>query len=176
MKTTSLIDVFESKPLQDVKTFNSIFKQTKIKNYPSDASVEIKELHAGDKRRIVIGENREEILLKIVQSRRKPRRKKKEKEFILKKVSAVNSSLPEIFMKLKPSEFMVFQAIKLVGCSDSIEELSKQMCLNRRTISQVVQKLIKMGMIETEKASVDGKPSLRLHLTQQPISDNMVLQ
>lgn len=176
MKKMSLIDVFENKLSQDVKTFNSIFKQTKIKNYPSDSSVEIKELHAGDKRRIVIGENKEEILLKIVQVRRKRKRKKKEKEFILKKVSAVNSTLPEIFMKLKPSEFMVFQAIKLIGCSDSIEELSKQMCICSKTISQVVQKLIKMNMIETEKASVDGKPSLRLYLTQHSVNDTMVLQ
>jgi predicted transcriptional regulator len=176
MKNKSLIDVFESKLSQDVKTFNLIFKQTKIKDYPSDASVEIKELHAGDKRRIVIGENKEEILLKIVQIKRKRKRKKKEKQYILKQVTAINSCLPDVFMKLKPSEFMVFQAIKLLDCVDSIEELSKQMCLNRKTISQVVQKLIKMNMIRTEKVAVDGQPSLRLHLTQPLVNDTMVLQ
>jgi predicted transcriptional regulator len=174
MKTRSLIDVFENKLTQDVKTFNLIFKQTKIRSFPSDAIVEIKELHAEDKRRILVGED--VIFLRIVQVKRKRKTKKKEKQYILKQVSATNSCLPDVFMKLKPSEFMVFQAIKFLDCIDSIEELSKQMCLNRRTISEVVQKLIKMNMIKTEKVTVDGQPSLRLHLTQNVANDTMVLQ
>ena len=177
MKTMSLIDVFENKLTQDVKTFNLIFKQTKIRDFPSDASVEIKELHAEDKRRILVGED--VIFLRIVQVKRKRKTKKKqERKYILKREKSSPSPvvLPDIFIKLKPTEFMVFQAIKLLGKIDSIEELSKQISICSKTIGQVIKKLIKTDMITADKISLDGKPLLRLGLTQKTIDANMFLQ
>ncbi len=165
MKNFSLIEKFENSFVQDVGTFNSIFKQTPILGFSSDLQVEIKEILKGDERRIVVGD--QIIFHKIIQTSPKSKAHRKNIDIsILKKVSPVQKKqLPDIFLKLSPSEFMVHQAITLLGCIDGIEELSKQICLTGKTIYPIIKKLTDMGVVHTEKVSVDGKPLLRLHLT-----------
>ena len=180
MKNISLIEVFESSLIQDVQTFNAIFKKTPITGFNPDTTVEIKDLHEGDKRRIFVGS--EVIFLKIVQENRKKKIKAKKKPDagILKKVSSSGvrgfyAKLPQIFKKLTPREFMVYQAMTMLECVDGIEELSKQMSLNRKTISQAVRSLTELGVIKSEMVSSEGKPLLRLHLTHQSVDGNMSL-
>jgi hypothetical protein len=180
MKNISLIEIFENCLNQDVQTFNLVFKKTPILGFSHSTSVEIKDLHEGDKRRIIVGD--EVIFLKIVQENRKRKvpKKKKVDLGILKKVSATGitgfyGKLPLIFKKLTPREFMVYQAITMLECVDGIEELSKQMSLNRKTISQAVKSLTDLGVIRSEKVSAEGKPLLRLHLTQQSVDGNISL-
>lgn len=178
MKNISLIEVFESSLIQDVQTFNIIFKKTPIVGFAPDTNVEIKDLHEGDKRRILVGD--EVIFLKIVQEAQKKRVPKKVNLGILKKVSTPStkgfySKLPDIFKKLSPHEFMVYQAINMLECIDGIEELSKQMALSRKTISSAVKKLTQLGVIRSEKVSAEGRTLTRLHLTQQSLDGSMFL-
>jgi DNA-binding MarR family transcriptional regulator len=165
MDNVSLIEIFENHSIQNVDTFNSIFKKTPIVGFDPNTEVEIKDLHKGDERKIRVGD--QVIFLKIIQLKRKPRTRKKTTDLgILKKVSAIEKKqLPDIFLKLSPSEFMVHQAIALLGCIDGIEELSKQISLTGKTISPIIKKLTEMGLVHTERVSADGKPLLRLHLT-----------
>ena len=54
----TLIELFESKPVQDVSTFNSIFKTTPILGYNEKLLVEILEPAYEDSRFIQVGEER----------------------------------------------------------------------------------------------------------------------
>lgn len=163
MKNLNLIEVFENKPAQDVGTFNAIFKQTPIMGFSFDTPVQIKELNQGDERRIAVGDST--ILLKIVQSKHKPKEKAKKISVLKKTSSEPSKELPEIFKKLNPSEYMVYNAILLLGKVNSIEEFSKKINLTRKTISAVIKRLSEMKMISTELVSVEGVPSLTIHLT-----------
>lgn len=176
MKNISLIERFENSSVQNVETFNTIFKQTPITGFPLDLNVEIREISKGDERKIIVGD--ETILLKIIQTGPKAKIPKKFVDIsILKKVpSAQKKELPDIFLKLSPSEFMVHQALSILGCVDGIEQLSKQICIHRKTISQAIKNLSAVGMVHTERVWTGGKDVLRLRLTQHPANDSMVLQ
>lgn len=167
MKNVSLIEVFENKPVQDVGTFNSIFKLTPIMGFPFNTEVEIQELSAGDERKIIVGEST--IFLNINQFA-VPKQKKKEQppRVQLKKVAknTNKNQLPNVFKMLNPSEFMVYEAIKFFQYVDGIEELSKELNLSRRTIYTALKKLSSAKLVYTEKVSLNGKPLLRLHLIQ----------
>jgi len=164
MENKSLIELFENKAFQDVGTFNSIFTQTPILGFSADTEVEIKELTAGGTRRIVIAG--QDVFMDIKQATPKTNNRIKTKIKPLKKVNNLEKrTLPEVFKILKPTEFLVYQAIKFLGSVDSIEQLSKQISINRKTISLNIKKLKKMNLIVTEKVSSNGQPLLRLHLT-----------
>lgn len=163
MKNLNLIEVFENKPFQDVGTFNSIFKQTPIVGFSFDTPVQIKELNQGDERKILVGDAT--IFLKIIQSKHKPKEKIKKIPILKKAFSEPSKELPEIFRKLNPTEYMIYNALLILGKINSIEEFSKKINVSRRTISNAVKRLSDMKMISTELASVNGNPSLTIHLT-----------
>jgi hypothetical protein len=163
MKNLNLIEVFENKPFQDVGTFNSIFKQTPIVGFSFDTPVQIKELNQGDERKILVGDAT--IFLKIIQSKHKPKEKIKKIPVLKKAFSETSKELPEIFRKLNPTEYMIYNALLILGKINSIEEFSKKINVSRRTISNAVKRLSDMKMISTELASVNGNPSLTIYLT-----------
>jgi predicted HTH transcriptional regulator len=158
----SLIEIFESKPAQDVGTFNRIFKKTRIKGYPKDAEVEIHGLFSEDKRKITIGNDT--IYMRIVQPKKKPKKPKQEYVYMLPKSEASDAKLPEIYKTLKPSQFMIYMAIQTMGAVDGIEELARQLSIESKTIRNNIKDLIELKLIRTEMVSVNGKSVLKLSI------------
>lgn len=156
----SLIEIFENKPYQDVGTFNSVFKKTPILGYPANTEVEIHGLFPEDKRKITIGDD--VLYMKIVQPKKKPKKPRQEYIPKLPKADASNKKLPEIYKILKPSQFMVYTAIQTMGEVNGIEELSQQLSIDRRTVSDNIKHLVKLKLVRTEAVSVNGKSVLKL--------------
>lgn len=143
----SLIELFESKPFQDVGTFNSIFKKTPILGYSSNCSVEIGELFR-DKRKVIVGES-DILLLDLTEKKVKVEPKKpKVKNNSIKRIALEKKDLPKIFTILTPTQFMIYEAIKSVGIVDSLSHLSEQIRLERKTISINLKKLEELGLVK----------------------------
>lgn len=151
----NLLDKFESMPVQDVGTFNSIFKHNPILGFPSDAQVEICGIGKEDTRIIKVnGETLYKDLKYRQPATKRPRIKKISQ---LKKVSLQETKLPEVYGLLKPAEFMIYSAVKELGSVVGATELAKQLNLSQKTILTNLPKLIKLGLVETEKvATVSG--------------------
>lgn len=150
----NLIQVFESRTFQDVGTFNSIFKSTPILGYPSDADVEIKELKPGGERRILVDGN--ELFMDLTQRKsvREEKRAEPEVRRVAKRlVVKRKGSLPELYRKLSASEFMVYSAVKELGEVHGVLDLSRNIALSGKTISQCVVRLASLGLIKLEKVA-----------------------
>lgn len=158
----SLIEIFENKPVQDVDTFNRIFKKTKLIGFPKDAEVEIHGLFPEDKRKITIGNDT--IYMKIVQPKKKPKKPKQEYMHVLPKAEAPDIKLPEIYKLLNPSQFMIYMAIQTLGEAGGIEDLSQQLSINRRTVHNNLKQLVKLKLVRTEMVSINGKSVLKISI------------
>lgn len=158
----SLIEIFENKPSQNVSTFNSIFKKTPILGYPAGTEVEIFELYPEDKRRIVVGDDI--LYLKIAQPKKKPKKPKQEYMHILPKTEISETKLPEIYKLLNPSQFMIYMAIQTLGEAGGIEDLSRQLSINRRTVYNNLKELVKLKLVRTEMVSIKGKSVLKISI------------
>lgn len=150
----NLIEVFENKPFQDVGTFNAVFKSTPILGFPSSTEVEIKELVSGGERRVLVG--RETLFIDLTQKKAVVEKKRAKAEVraglskLFKKKR--RNQLPELYRKLSASEFMILSAVRELGEVDGISELTRNIALNRKTISQALPRLISLGLIKTERA------------------------
>ena len=152
----NLLDKFENMPVQDVGTFNSIFKHNPIMGFPFDAEVEICGIGKEDTRIIKVNGEilHKDLTYKEPVSRSKARIKRLSR---LKKVSLQETKLPEVYGLLKPAEFMIYSAVKELGSVVGATELAKQLNLSQKTILTNLPKLIKLGLVETEKvATVSG--------------------
>lgn len=154
----NLIDLFESKPFQDVGTFNAIFKAVPLLNYPSSTPVEIKELTPGGARRVLVGSDELFIDLSAksigVEVKRAPVETKLKTKRLLHRKKGM---LPEVYRKLSSSEFMIYSAVKELEEVHGVEELSRNIALTSRTIRQCLPRLVELGFVRTEKASTkDG--------------------
>jgi hypothetical protein len=157
----NLINIFEAQQTQDVKTFNTIFTETPIEGYPANTSVEIKGIYSQG-RLIIVGQDA--IYMPIQQYATKQPKKQAKQQYtpVLPKAEKNNKKLPGIYGILKPSQFMIYSAIKELGSVGGIEELSEQLSIDRKTISKNLKELSKLKLIRTEKVSIEGKSVLKL--------------
>lgn len=154
----NLIDKFESMPVQDVETFNSIFITTPLLGFGPNETVLIGALTSGNERKILVGDK--EIFMDLTQ--RKSLKLEKRKTFIKPKRNierCVKSSLelPSIYKILKPAEFMIYSAIKEVGEVDGVEELARRISISNKTILANLPRLIKLGLIKKKYVTIIGK-------------------
>ena len=155
----NLIEKFENMPVQDVGTFNSIFTATPIMGFSFETKVQIKDLVAG-RRRIVVGD--QELFIELSQKTRKvPEQKKKsvtkKTGTQYKKVNKKELSLSPIYKMLKPTEFMIYSAIKQVTEIHGFEEFSRQIGLSNKTVAANIKRLVELKLVKCEYVvSVDG--------------------
>jgi len=145
----SLIEKFENMPVQDVGTFNSIFTASPIMGHSFDTRVEIKELVAG-KRRILVGEA--ELFLELSQKTKRvsePKKAAKNASSKHEKVNKRETTLSPVYKMLKPSEFMIYSAIKDAGEIHGVEGLSRQIGLSNKTIAANLRRLIELKLVRT---------------------------
>jgi DNA-binding transcriptional ArsR family regulator len=144
-----LIDKFENMPFQDVGTFNSIFKNCPILGVSFDTSVEIKELVKGE-RRVIVGSS--EILIDLTKKAILKNEPKVKKE--LTKIKKSNPRrklvLSEIYTLLKPTEFLIYCAIKESGEIDGVEELSRAIKISSKTIHANLKRLLELKLVKVE--------------------------
>jgi DNA-binding MarR family transcriptional regulator len=154
----NLIEKFENMPFQDVETFNRIFKTTPILNKDKDLDVRICELTPSNMRRLVVGE--ETMFLDLTQKKNTDFQKKKKvvnKKSNLKKVLKVSKKLPDIYKILRPTEFMIYSAIKEAGEIHGVEELSRQIFVSNKSILANIPRLIELKLIKKEYVACDNK-------------------
>jgi len=141
----NLIEKFENMLVQDVGTFNSIFTTTPIMGYDSNEPVEIGKLGQADTRQVKIGSST--VIMKLAQNK-KIISVKKEQDVKLPKSLKKKPNISELYKILRPSEFMIYSAIKEAGEFSGIEELSKYTSLSTKTIFSKLPRLIELGLIE----------------------------
>lgn len=146
----NLIEKFENMPFQDVGTFNSIFKGSPLLGYESTESVEIGNLCNEDKRRVKVGE----VIILMSLSQKTIRTVPKREEINrLKKSKKVQSTIPEIYRILTPTQFMIYSAIKEAGEFSGVEELAKSISITSKTIFSNLPKLLELGLIKKQIVS-----------------------
>jgi len=157
----NLIEKFENMPFQDVKTFNSIFKNSPITDFPFDLEVEIGHLTTDNQRKVKVGETI--LFLNLTQKILAGVRKVNKNNKKLEKVNLTTlKTLPAIYSKLTPTEFMTYLAIKELKEVDSITALSRVIPMTTKTISTCLIKLSNLGLIQKKKVSNGDKTFLKI--------------
>lgn len=154
----NLIDKFENMPFQDVGTFNSIFVTTPLLGFEADEPVLIGALTSSNERKILVGNK--EVLIDLTQ--RKALKPEKRVTFvkpkgITERCTKSSLNLPVVYKLLKPTEFMIYSAIKEAGEVDGIEELSRKISISNKTIIANLPRLIELGLIKKKYVTVIGK-------------------
>lgn len=154
----NLIEKFEDMPVQDVGTFNSIFTTTPILGFKTDESVIIGELCNANQRKVFVGNE----VLTMDLTQKKSIKKEKRVTFVkpkgeLERCTKVSAELPKIYKILKPTEFMIYSAIKEVGEVDGIEELARRISVSNKTIISNLPRLIQLGLVKKKYVTVIGK-------------------
>jgi hypothetical protein len=154
----NLIQLFESKPVQDVGTFNSIFKTTPILGFPFDEEVTIRGLVSDNRREIIVGES----TLYMDLTQRKSIKAEKKITFVkpkgeLQKSIKKTSEIPKLYKILKPVEFLIYSAIKEVGEVDGIEELARNISVTNKTIIANLPRLISLGLVKKQYVACEGR-------------------
>jgi predicted transcriptional regulator len=146
----NLIDKFESMPFQNVSTFNSIFKTTPILNVDDNLNVEVCELSNDNSRKIIVGDKI--IFMDLTQRKNMDFEKKKviKKKTDFKKINKVIKELPKLYKTLKPTEFIIYSAIKELSEIHGVEELSRQLSVSSKTILANLPRLIELNLVKKE--------------------------
>lgn len=145
-------------PVQDVGTFNSIFRTTPIMRYAFNTEVEIFELMPDNRRRIKVGNDTLFIDLtqrKIIIEEKKPTFVRPEGK--LTKSEKISREIPKLYKILKPTEFMIYSAIREVGEVSGIEELSRKISITNKTIMANLPRLIELGLVKKQYVACEGK-------------------
>jgi predicted transcriptional regulator len=152
----NLLDKFENMPFQDVGTFNSIFKTTPILNVDYSTRIEICEMHKDNTRKIIVGD--EIIFMDLTQRNNMDFEKKKavKKQSNFKKITKVIKELPTLYRTLKPTEFIIYSAIKELGEVHGIEELSRQISISNKTILINLPRLIELNLVKKEYVTCEN--------------------
>jgi DNA-binding MarR family transcriptional regulator len=156
----NLIELFESKPFQDVGTFNSIFKATPILGFSSSTEVEILGMTPKG-RRILVGGQELTIDLIVDGKQKKVKAKRIHKE---REVKAPIKPLSKLFSDLTPSEFMLYSAIKEAGEVNGLTKLLPMLNMNYKTSIKALKKLVEKKLVVCENKS---KNFNRISLTQE---------
>jgi DNA-binding MarR family transcriptional regulator len=150
----SLIEKFENMLKQNVGTFNSIFTHTPIMGIPFDTDVEIRGVCPGGLRLVKVGDSVMHLDLSAKKTAKKPQKEKVERR-ILSSIEVSSKKLPSLYRTLKPTEFMVYSAIKELGYIIGVTKLAEQLNLNSKTILTNLPRLVKLGLVTREKVVTD---------------------
>ena len=135
----NLIDVFESKPFQDVGTFNSVFKTTPILGFDVDLEVVIG-LMTPTGRKLTVGGK--EIILNLAVNKKEMQKVEAKKAVRSRFKQPVKSiGLSSLYKELSPSEFMLYCAIKELGTVFGVSQVSKYVNLSTKTCTKVLKEL-----------------------------------
>ena len=154
----NLIEKFENSTNQTVETFNKIFTKTPITGCDSYSEVIIGELGKDNKRKVLVGN--EVFYLDLTQKEsfvKKEKVKSVKYESKLSRSTKISRKLPDIYRILRPTEFLIYCAIKEVGQIDGVEELSRQISISNKTIIANLPRLISLGLIKKEYVGCTGK-------------------
>lgn len=154
----NLIEKFDNMLVQDVGTFNSIFKTTPILGYDSNLEVEILGLGKDGQRKIRVGDV--EFYMDLTQ-RKSIKPEKKRVTFVrprgvLDRAEKTKASLPKVYKMLRPAEFIIYSAIKELGEVDGIEELSRHISVSNKTIIANLPRLIQLGLVKKKYVACDS--------------------
>lgn len=161
------IELFESKPFQDVGTFNSIFTATPLIGFKSSSKVEI--CHLTAKGRLVLVEKEEIFLDLLVDERiekkikRRNFNQKKARVRTVKATRAKSRELSPLFKQLKPSEFLVYAALRELGEIQNISSFTAMLSIGVKTVRPAIASLEKKGLIVSKKE----KDIVTISLTQE---------
>ena len=141
----NLIDIFESKPFQDVGTFNSVFKTTPILGFALDLEVVIGSMTPTGRRLSVGGKditlslavNKKEQQLRAKVTRKSAFNKPKQTE-----------TLSSLYKELSPSEFMLYSAIKELGVVYGISQVSRLINLTSKTCAKTLKTLQEKKLVK----------------------------
>ena len=141
----NLIDIFESKPFQDVGTFNSVFKTTPILGFALDLEVVIGSMTPTGRRLSVGGKditlslavNKKEQQLRARVTRKSAFNKPKQTE-----------TLSSLYKELSPSEFMLYSAIKELGTVYGISQVSRLINLTSKTCAKTLKTLQEKNLVK----------------------------
>ena len=135
----NLIDIFESKPFQDVGTFNSVFKITPILGFDVDLEVVIG-LMTPTGRKLTVGGK--EIILDLAVSKKDMQKVGVKKAVKSRFKQPVKSTvLSSLYKELSPSEFMLYCAIRELGTVFGVSHLSRNVNLSTKTCTKVLKEL-----------------------------------
>ena len=158
----NLIDVFESKPFQDVGTFNSVFKTTPILGFDVDLEVVIG-LMTPTGRKLTVGGK--EIILNLAVNKKQMQKVEAKKAVRSRFKQPVKSiGLSSLYKELSPSEFMLYCAIKELGTVYGISQASKLINLTTKTCGNALKVLNEKKLVEITK---DYCGMIKIVLTQE---------
>jgi hypothetical protein len=157
----NLIELFESKPFQDVGTFNSVFRRTPILGFALDLEVEIGAMTPMG-RRLKIGDA--EIILNLAIDDKGQKLKVAEvRKDKFQKPEKIKT-LAKIYKELNPSEFMIYSAIKDLGVVYGITDLAASLNMSRKTIFNNLKTLQEKNIVQV---STDYRNISKMVLTQE---------
>lgn len=151
----NLIEKFENMPFQDVGTFNSIFKYNPILGHSHDSEVEILGVYRDNLRIIKVNGEliHKDLTHKTLPAKIKAQIKKTE----IERAVSQTKKLPDIY-KLKPTQFMIYSALKELGYVVGAADLARQLNLSNKTVLTNLQHLIKLELV-TKKRVVTNSGS-----------------
>lgn len=141
----NLIELFESKPFQDVGTFNSVFKTTPILGFDSSLEVEIGNMTPMGRRLLVGG--RELILSLEVNKKEQVIRQKRKRVSTFSKPNKPGT-LSRFYKELSPSEFMLYSAIKELEVVFGVSQLSRLVNLTTKTCGKTLKSLQEKKLVQ----------------------------
>lgn len=156
----NLIDIFESKPFQDVGTFNSVFKTTPILGFAPDLEVVIGSMTSTGRRLSVGGK---EIILSLAVNKKQQAKAKLTRKSVFDKPEQTQA-LSSLYKELTPSEFMLYSAIRELGTVYGISLLSRLVNLTTKTCTRTVKSLQDKNLVQV---SGDYRGISKLVLTQE---------
>lgn len=157
----NLIDIFESKPFQDVGTFNSVFKTTPILGFAPDLEVVIGSMTSTGRRLSVGGK---EIILSLAVNKKEQQVKAKVTSKSAFNKPKQTETLSSLYKELSPSEFMLYSAIKELGTVYGISQVSRLINLTSRTCGNALKVLNEKKLVEINR---DYCGLIKIVLTQE---------
>jgi DNA-binding transcriptional ArsR family regulator len=159
----NLIDLFESKPVQDVGTFNSIFKGSPILGHDYSKPVAIKELIPGVGRKLQVGDLELFVELKTsvptVPKKTKGagqvrRIQRKNKNYYEKKTTGENvKTIARALLELTPWEYYTLACLRCLEQATVPEIAKKLKVTNYRTIQNHMHSLLEKGYVKVVRKS-----------------------
>ena len=141
----NLIDIFESKPFQDVGTFNSVFKTTPILGFDLGLEVEIGSLTSTGRRLLVGGK---EIILNLAVNKKEQVAAARIIQRSRFKKPTQSIALSRFYKELSPSEFMLYSAIKELGVVYGVSQLSRLVNLTTKTCGKTLKSLQEKKLVQ----------------------------
>ena len=141
----NLINLFESKPFQDVGTFNSVFKTTPILGFDSSLEVEIGNITSTGRRLLVGGK---EITMSLEVNKKEQAVREKRKRISSFSKPNKSGTLSRFYKELSPSEFMLYSALKELRVVYGVSQLSRLVNLTTKTCGKTLKSLQEKNLVQ----------------------------